>query len=155
MFSDGVSWFSSFSNICVWPMHAAAATLRCRHVAQRVPRSAACGSSMLCLSHITFQSCLRAWYPSLRRASFPMCICRLATRSFDAARCAGDRQVQNKSPQPICPIRIVLIPLPLHSLLVARMVSKPAVGTISNVYLSACRATMRCSTLHRGPVSAQ
>ena len=41
------------------------------------------------------------------------------------------------------------------STMFARMVSKPAAGIISNVYLSACHAIMRCSTLRRGPVSAK
>ena len=40
------------------------------------------------------------------------------------------------------------------STLFARMVSKPAAGIISNVYLSACITIMRCSALRRGPVSA-
>ena len=41
------------------------------------------------------------------------------------------------------------------SKLFAHMVSKPAAGIISNVYLSACHAIMLCRTLRRGPVSAK
>ena len=105
------SFYSFSQNMCMFDERVCcdAAVSTCS-----APRVAQCRVWLqhLCLTHITFGSCLRAWCPSQRRASFPMCICRLATRSCDAARGSGGPVSAKQKPAAIMTIPYRVHPPP-------------------------------------------